>query len=78
MKILKGKGLNVITAIILTVLTAGVIGVCFIPNKVVLISGGKTYEPIYNGDRTKNNVAIMVNVYEGSEIVEEMLKIFKR
>ncbi|MBE5742536.1 MAG: polysaccharide deacetylase [Clostridiales bacterium] len=74
---LKDKRLNVITAIILTILTVGVIGVCFIPNKVVVISGGKTYEPYYCGDRTKNNVAIMINVYEGSEIVEKMLGVLK-
>ena len=77
MKILSPKGLNVITAIILTILTAGVICVCFIPSKVVLISGGKTYAPIYGGDRTKNNVAIMINVYENSEIVEKMLDVFQ-
>ena len=50
---------------------------CFIPSKVVLISGGKTYAPIYGGDRTKNNVAIMINVYENSEIVEKMLDVFQ-
>ena len=73
MKILDKKGLNVITAIILCVLAIGVAIVCFIPSKVVYISGGKTYEPIYYGNRNKNNVALTFNVYEGSDIVEGIL-----
>lgn len=77
MKIIEGKKLNIITAIILTVLTIGVIGVCFLPSRVVVISGGKTYEPLYCGDRTKNNVALMFNVYEGGEIIEDILDILK-
>ena len=77
MKILEGKRLNFVTAIILTILTIGVISVCFIPNKVVVISGGKTYEPIYCGNRNSNNVAIMFNVYEGREVVEGILKVLK-
>lgn len=73
MKILDKKGLNVITAIILCILAIGVAIVCFTPSKVVYISGGKTYEPIYFGDRNKNSVAITFNVYEGRDVVEGIL-----
>ena len=77
MKILKDKGLSVITAIIIFLLCVGVCAVCFTPNKVVLISGGKAYEPIYNGDRSSNKVAITFNVYEGKQTVEGILDLLK-
>ena len=73
MKILNEKKLNLITAVILCVLAIGVAIVCFIPSKVVYSSGGKTYEPIYFGDRSKEQVAITFNVYEGCEVVEGIL-----
>jgi peptidoglycan/xylan/chitin deacetylase (PgdA/CDA1 family) len=36
------------------------------------------FKPIYRVDTPKNNIAIMVNVYQGSEYVEEMLEIMER
>ena len=74
MKILSEKKLNAITAIILCVLLIGVSIVCFAPSNVVYISGGKTYEPIYVGDRNQDKVAICFNVYEGSDVVEGILE----
>ena len=73
MKILSEKKLNIITAIILCVLAIGVAIVCFAPSKVVYISGGKAYEPIYYGDRSRETVSLAFNVYEGGEIVEGIL-----
>lgn len=78
MNTLNDKKLNIITAVIIFILAVGVTCVCFLPNKVVLISGGKPYEPIYNGNRSQNNVAIMINVYENAEIVEGMLAVLKQ
>ncbi len=77
MKRLSKKKLNVITAIILTVITVGFATVCFIPDQTVMLTGGKAYSPIYNGNRQNNCVAIMINVYEGSDIVSDMLDVLK-
>ena len=75
MKIIEDKRLKIITAIIMVVLAVGVVAVCFLPSKVVLISGGKTYEPIYSGNRMGNKVSLTVNVYEGADVVLEMLDV---
>ena len=75
MENLTEKKLNVITAIILTVIISGVIALCFIPGEVVVISGGESYSAIYNGDRSGNVVALMFNVYEGRETVEGILDV---
>lgn len=75
---LNDKKLNIITGIIILILAVGVTCVCFLPNKVVHISGGKPYEPIYNGDRSQNNVAISFNVYENAEVVEGVLSVLKK
>ncbi len=75
MKNLTEKKLNVITAIILTVIISGVIALCFIPGEVVVISGKESYSAIYNGDRSGNVVALMFNVYEGRETVEGILDV---
>lgn len=77
MKILEGKRLNVITAIIISFLVVGVIAVCFTPSKIVHISGSNTYEPIYNGKRDENKVALTFNVYEGSKTVEGILSVLE-
>ena len=72
------KKLNIITVAIILILTLGVACVCFLPNKVALISGGKPYEPIYNGNRSQNTVAITFNLYENAEIVEGILKVLNQ
>lgn len=77
MKILEGKRLNLITAIIIACLIIGVVAVCFTPTKIVHISGSNTYEPIYNGKRDGNGVALTFNVYEGSEVVSSILSVLK-
>ena len=77
MKKLSNKNLNVITAVILTVIVSGVIAVCFLPGDVVVISGGESYSAIYNGNRNGNVVALSFNVYEGSETVEKILGVLE-
>lgn len=77
MKKLTEKKLNVITAIILTAIVSGVIAVCFIPDDVVVISGGESYSAIYNGNRSGNVVALTINVYEGADIVESIIDVLK-
>ena len=73
MKILDEKRLSVVTAIILCALIIGVAIVCFLPSKVVYISGGEAYEPIYHGDKQSSKIALTFNVYENAEVVEGIL-----
>lgn len=75
MKKLTNKSLNRITAIVLLAISATVAAVCFIPDDAKMISGGKSYAPIYHGDETSNCVALTFNVYEGAEIVEKILEV---
>lgn len=42
--------------------------------KTTSISSGGTISAIYNGDRSKNRVSLMFNVYEGTKIVESILE----
>lgn len=73
MKILDERKLSIITAVILCFLIFGVALVCFLPARVVYISGGTAYEPIYHGDKNQDKVALTFNVYEGSDVVESIL-----
>ena len=77
MKKLTDRKLNVITAIILTVIVSGVIAVCFLPGDVVVISGNESYSAIYHGNRNGNVVAITFNVYEGADVVDGILDVLK-
>lgn len=74
---LTDRKLNIITAVILTAIVSGVIAVCFLPGDVVVISNGESYSAIYNGDRNGNTVAMMFNVYEGTEIVDGILNVLE-
>ena len=42
--------------------------------QTVGVFGSNTYSPIYHGNKNNNNVSIMINVYQGTEYVEEILK----
>ncbi len=46
-------------------------------NQVVQVFSANKLKAIYNGDTTKNNVAIMINVYWGTEYLDSMLKTLK-
>lgn len=70
------KKRNVITTILsnvaIVVLVAILFSVC-IPYK----SSSAVSAPVYRGDENKNAVSVMINVYEGSEYVEQILKILE-
>lgn len=63
---------NVIIFVVITIIC--VVG--FVPAKSIAISSDESYSAIYNGSRDNNSVAIMINVYENTEIVEKMLDLF--
>lgn len=53
----------------------GLVG--FLPAKSIAISNSDSYNAIYNGSRDNNLVAIMINVYENTEVVEKMLDLLE-
>ncbi len=73
---IKLKKVNLITNVLLALIIAVVVSVCMIPTSIVPIYGGDRVSAIYNGDRTKNKVSIMINVYENTAVVNKMLDLF--
>ena len=43
-----------------------------------MVTGGESYAPIYSGDRNSSDVALMFNVYEGTDIVNGILDVLKK
>lgn len=74
MKILNKK-LTVITNVILCAVIIVVTMVSFFPQNIVPIYGGQGMEAIYHGNKERKNVSIMINVYENSQIVSEMIDV---
>ncbi len=60
----------------LIVVFAIVFAVSFYPETSVPIYGGQVSSVVYNGNREKPNVSIMINVYENTEIVNSMMDVF--
>lgn len=75
MKKLIIKRLRIFSSVVLACLVL-VVGVfAFSSQKVVSIVGTESETPIYYGNRNKPQVGLMFNVYEGSEVVLEILKV---
>lgn len=72
------KTINIVTALILSVLTIGIASICFFYNDEALVTGGESYAPIYSGDKNSSDVALMFNVYEGTDIVNGILDVLKK
>lgn len=49
--------------------------VCFTPSKSVPIYGGTKISAVYRGNPNNQNVSIMINVYENSKIVNDMIDV---
>ncbi len=67
------KKLSVLTNLALVLIFSAVLAVSFIPQSAVPIYGGNRVNAIYNGNRSKNNVSLMFNVYENTEIVNSIM-----
>ena len=57
----------------LVLILLGVYLITFIPETIVPINSGVSYQAIYNGNREKKNVSLMFNVYENTVVVEKIL-----
>ncbi len=71
------KKLSVITNLALVLIMVAVMAISFIPQNAVPIYGGNRVNAIYTGNREKNNVSLMFNVYENTEIVNSIMDMLK-
>ena len=69
---LKSKGVFLSNAIIFSLIII-VFAVSFIPHGTAYIYGGETVKAIYNGNVAFKNVSLMFNVYENTEVVNEII-----
>ena len=67
--------ISIITNLFIVIIIAVVSLICFMPSRVVPISGGKEIDAIYNGNRKEKRVSFMFNVYENTEIVNGIIDI---
>ncbi len=67
-----------IVDIILGVIIISVFAVAFLPSRVITVYSNKNYQPIYNGKRDFNQVALMFNVYENAENVNKIIEILQK
>ncbi len=71
------KNLSIITNLALVLIFSAVLAISFIPQSAVPIYGGNRVNAIYNGNRDGNNVSLMFNVYENTEIVNSIMDTLK-
>ena len=67
-----------IVDIILGVIILSLCAVAFLPSKVISVYSENAYQPIYNGNKNKDQVALMFNVYENSENVNKIIEILQK
>ena len=63
-----------VASLIIAVIVVAFCALCFLPERTVYINGGAAYGPIYSGDQSKPRVALMFNVYENADVVNEIIK----
>ena len=74
MKILNKK-LTILTNTLLGLVIIMVSLISFSPENIVPMYGGESVQAIYSGNKQKNNVSLMINVYENAEIVNQMIQV---
>ena len=67
------RKITLITNLILIAVFTAVFAVSFFPNQVTPIYGGNQIGAIYNGNKESNNVSLMFNVYENTEVVNGII-----
>lgn len=67
------RRITILTNVALLVIFTAVFAVSFLPQTIVPIYGGDQVSAIYNGNREKPNVSLMFNVYENTEIVNDIV-----
>lgn len=69
------KKIKLISNLILVTVIVSVAVVGFAPNRSVTISGISEYQVRYGGDNSSGGVALMINVYENAEVVQDMIEL---
>ena len=69
---------TIITNILLFITIISVCVITFIPSSAVQTSIKDTNSAIYNGNRQKNNVSLMFNVYENTKIVNQIIDVLDK
>ena len=77
MKILNKK-LTILTNFVIGLLIILVSIISFTPQSIVPIYGGERVQAIYNGNKQKNDVALMINVYENADVVCQMIDVLTK
>lgn len=67
------KKATIITNFLLFSIIAVVLSISFIPQRIIPIYGGKQVKAIYNGNKENNNISLMFNVYENTEVVNKII-----
>lgn len=70
---IKRRRITLITNLVLVAAFTAVFAVSFLPQKALPIYGGTDLSAVYYGNRGTGKVSLMFNVYENSEIVEEIV-----
>lgn len=73
MKKLSLKKIRILASIVMVVVVLVITVFAFLPEKTVSIYGGEDYAPIYHGDKSRAQVSLMFNVYEGGDVVLKIL-----
>ncbi len=66
---------TILTNILLCVTIISVFLVSFFPKSTLQTYGKDTISAIYNGNRTENNVSLMFNVYENTQVVNKIISV---
>ena len=69
------KKLVFLTNLILCITILSVLVISFMPRPALPIYGKDTISAIYNGNRQKNNVSLMFNVYENTSVVNDIISL---
>lgn len=69
------KRLTIITNVLLFITIISVYAVSFIPKQTLQTYGKDTINAIYNGNRKENNVSLMFNVYENTQVVNGIIDV---
>ncbi len=72
------KRVKVITNLCLSLIVIAILLVSFLPEKTMPMYGSDTFSAIYNGNRNKRQISIMINVYENKDVVNSMLDTLKK
>lgn len=67
------KKATIITNFLLFSIIAVVLSISIIPQRIIPIYGGKQVKAIYNGNKENNNISLMFNVYENTEVVNKII-----